>query len=68
VAVDEDDRGTTFGSHWGWYITISQLAQDKVWKIDKVVSQSLTSCLNHVAYLLDKNKEEIKTIKEQQNA
>lgn len=47
-----------FNAYWGWYQAVSTLSEDKVWKIDGVTNLPLTLCLNHLSYLIDKNREQ----------
>jgi hypothetical protein len=54
----DNENEDNFGSHWGWYQAISTLSEDKVWKIDDVTNLPLTLCLNHLSYLIDKNREQ----------
>ena len=66
MEIQDTENTNTFNGYWGWYIAISFLAENKVWKIDNVVSLPLVSALNHLAYLMDYNREEEKKIKQQQ--
>jgi len=64
VPVVDTEDDTSFSAHWGWYSAISHLSQDKVWEISKVTNLSLVACLNHLAYLIDLDKEKNKKLKE----
>jgi len=64
--VDEGSKtDNSFSKFWGYYIWISQLSEDKVWKIDSITSQPLVLCLNHLSYLSDLRSEQEKAIKKQ---
>ena len=60
-----DENKNTFSSYWGWYSAISALAENKVWLFRDVTSLPLAQALNHIAYLMDFNKEQEKKVKEQ---
>lgn len=64
--VDEADKtDNSFSKFWGYYIWISQLSEDKVWKVSSITSQPLILCLNHLSYLSDLRSEQEKAIKKQ---
>jgi hypothetical protein len=64
--VDEGVKGdNSFSKFWGYYIWISQLSEDKVWKVNSITSQPLILCLNHLSYLSDLRSEQEKAIKKQ---
>ena len=58
VHMEGAQAENNFNAHWGWYQAISTLSEDKVWKIDDITCLSLLSCLNHLSYLIDKNREQ----------
>lgn len=50
---------SSFGSKWGWYIAIDQIAGGDRTKYDYIVTQlSIDEFLTHMVYLQDKAKEE----------
>lgn len=66
TVVDEGNKdGNNFSKFWGYYIWISQLSEDKVWKVNSITSQPLILCLNHLSYLSDLRSEQEKAIKKQ---
>lgn len=67
VDMGDDEIEGGFGQFWKYYIWISQLAEDQVWKIDTITSLPLVVCLNHLAYLMDLRTEQDKQIKKQMN-
>lgn len=65
VVVEGNEDSNNFAKFWGYYIWVSKLSQDKIWKVSSITSLPLTLCLNHLSYLLDVHKEEEKAIKNQ---
>ena len=65
VDVSDNETQNSFGQHWGWYQSISVLSEDRVTEIDRVTSLPLISCLNHLSYLMDLNKEKERIMKQQ---
>ena len=64
--VDEGSKdNNNFSQFWGYYVWISQLSEDKVWKINSITSLPLILCLNHLSYLTDVRNEQEKAIKKQ---
>jgi hypothetical protein len=59
-----NENKNNFSSHWGWYSAVSALAENQVWLFRNVTDLPLAQCLNHIAYLLDFNKEQEKKLKE----
>jgi hypothetical protein len=64
--VGDDEVENNFSSFWGWYQALSVLSDDKVWQIDIVSNLPLITCLNHLSYLMDLNKQKEEAIKKQQ--
>jgi hypothetical protein len=63
MAVEDDKVENTFSQFWGYYIWISQLADNDIGKISTVTSQPLVLCLNHLSYLMDLHQEQDKAMK-----
>jgi hypothetical protein len=61
--VGDDEVEGGFSQFWGYYIWISQLADNDIGKISTVTSQPLVLCLNHLSYLMDLHKEQDKAMK-----
>ena len=66
IDVSDNETENSFSSFWGYYQTISFLAENKIWQLDFVTSMGLTSALNHLSYLTDLNNEQERIMKEQQ--
>jgi hypothetical protein len=63
IEVGDDEVEGGFGKFWGYYIWISQLADNDIGKINTVTSQPLVLCLNHLSYLMDLHQEQDKAMK-----
>jgi hypothetical protein len=64
--VGDDEIENSFSSFWGWYQALSFLSNDLVWQIDTVSNLPLITCLNHLSYLMDLNKQKEEAIKKSQ--
>jgi hypothetical protein len=65
IALEDDKSQNNFSKFWGYYIWISELSKNKVWKIDSITSLPLILCLNHLSYLTDLHSEQDKAMKQQ---
>jgi hypothetical protein len=65
VALEDGEDENNFSKFWGYYVWISQLSENKVWKIDSITSQPLVLCLNHLSFLNDLHTEQDKAMKKQ---
>ena len=65
VEVVDGKNDNNFSQFWGYYVWISQLSENQVWKIDGITSLPLVLCLNHLSYLSDLHMEQDKAIKKQ---
>ena len=63
---DEQDQGTSFSEHWGWFATIYHLSKSSILNItgDKAITDlNLTFVLNYLAIDKDYNAEMVKAQK-----
>jgi len=63
IEVGDDEVEGGFSKFWGYYIWISQLADNDIGKINTITSQPLVLCLNHLSYLMDLHQEQDKAMK-----
>ena len=68
VAVEDTEDKNNFSQFWGYYIWITQLAENKIWKIDSITNLPLILCLNHLSFLADLRTEQDKAMKKQMKA
>lgn len=56
--MDDDknvDDYASFGSFWGWFDTLAQLANEDITKIETIINYPLVFVLNYLAYTKDLN-------------
>jgi hypothetical protein len=53
----QKDYKNSFAGRWGWYLVINKLTNDDITKHDAILSCTLVQALNQLAFLLAKDEE-----------
>jgi hypothetical protein len=65
VEIPEDNMAESFEQRFGWFAVVNRITQDDVTKHPAVLQGSLVGALNQLFYLVEKDKEIEKRMKQQ---